>query len=717
MPMRQTTQTKPKGKRQRRPIPPWAVPCAVALLALVSVLATLFWGQNAGLSDNGDFARVMEVNRIHPTGDGQSSFLFQQYYVMDVAGGGLLRQVASLFETDTASVPYWSPQFVPIQISKVLNLAYNHIVGNPVDGYNLGFLAVLYALLLALAVWLCVRHLPRGTWRKRLFAAVLLLGIFCDAGYVLYFHSFYGEALQMVTLMLAVGLWLRLFEDVRRPLAWVALYVTLYFFGGAKLANIPIACLFGAASLLLLVRGSSALQRTVSAVLCAALLVSQAALYTAIPDWMQNDTNYQAVFFGVLKNSDTPEQDLQELGLDPAYAVLAGTHAYQPSYPMDIYSDAFRNGFYPNVSKVRVLGFYLRHPSRLLDKMDTALMCSAYIRPPYLGNLSSSRLKHVSRNSGWSWLRVHSRVLYQFPVVLPALLLASLFALWRTLQCLRGKRPLAHLAGWGALLALCAATWAAWILPIVGNGEADLSKHMFLLIHLLDLLVAVTAVAIAPLLLHAIRWCRRNPKRAAVCAGGFAAVVLTVVLFAQQPRLPLVQFGTFENKPLLWEVVRDEGDTMTLVCRDIVAKRPFDENGSNLWSESTLRGWLGSTFLAQFSPEELQRLVPCEVRELLSQPYMGQSEGGEHALFWHFDPRKAADLAGQSYYKMTLDTVYLPTPELFGSFTATCGEDYWMLAPYGNNAEMERVVQTDGFILFRDAEEVAGVRPAVTVRK
>lgn len=679
-------------------------------------MMTLFLGENAGLSDNGDFARVMNVNRIHPTGDGQSSFLFQQYYTMDLEGDGAVQQIQSLFTTQDDGL-YFSPQFAFIQVSKLCNYLYNNLRGASADNYNLAFLALLYALVLAAAVWLLLRHLPRGTVPRRILAAVLLIFLFCDAGYILYFNSFYGEALQFVTLLLAVGLWMRLYENPRRWCSWVLLYVALYFFGGAKLANIPLACLFGLIALLLLVRGSGKWIRVTAGALCAALLVSQVALAGSIPAWMENDTNYQAVFFGVLKNSETPEQDLEELGLDPAYAPLAGTHAYQPSYPMDIYSDAFRQGFYENVSKVRVMYFYLRHPARLLDKMDTALMCSAYIRPPYLGNLSSKRMTHVKRSSGWSWLRVRSRVLYTFAVMLPALVLVSLFALWCALQCLRKKRKRESVAAYGALLALCAAAWAAWVLPIFSNGEADLSKHMFLFIHLVDFLAVVGVVAAAPRLLRAAKWCRVHWKTATAGVGAIAAIVLTAALVHAQHALTVVEFGRFEGKTLLWEVVQEDAETMTLVCCDTVTNRPFDDNESNLWSDSTLRGWLGSTFLAEFTPEEIQRLVPVEQRELLSEPYAGQSEGGQHALFWHFDPRKAADLVEDSYYKTTLDNVYLPTPEMFGSFSTKCGADWWMLAPYGNNSAMERVVGTDGFILFRDANETAGVRPAVTVRK
>ena len=687
-----------------------------AALALTLVLVTLFWGQNAGLSDNGDFARVMNVNRIHPTGDGRSSFLFQQYYVMDLEGGSAAQQVASLFTTTDDGL-YYSPQFLLIQGSKVMNFFYNKFVGGSVDNYNLAFLALLYGLLLAAAIGLILRHLPRGTMPRRILAALLLLFLFCDAGYVLYFHSFYGEALQFVSLLVAVGLWLRLYDNPQRWGSWILLYITLYFFGGSKLANIPLACLFGLVSLLLLLRGSGKWLRLLAGVLCAALLVSQGALYSSIPDWMENDTNYQAVFFGVLKNSDTPEQDLAELGLDTAYAPLAGTHAYQSSYPMDIYSDAFRQGFYEKVSKVRVMGFYLRHPVRLLEKMDTALMCSAYIRPPYLGNLSSKRMVHVKRSSAWSHLRVRSGVLYCFPVMLPALVLVSLFALWRVVQCLRRKRKRESLAAYGALLAVCAAVWAAWVLPIFGNGEADLSKHMFLLIHLIDGLVAAGALWVAPRLLRAARRCKVHWRPAAVVCCVLMAILLTAALVHTQRALPLVQFGRFENKPLMWEIVREDEETMTLVCRDVVTTRPFDEKGSNLWSDSTLRGWLGSTFLAQFTPEEVQRLVTVEQRELLSEPYAAKSEGGQHALFWHFDPRRTADLAETSYYKTTMDNVYLPTPEMFGSFPARRGADWWLLAPYGNNGSMQRVVGADGFVLMRDAAEPAGVRPAVTVRK
>ena len=43
---------------------------------------------------------------------------------------------------------------------------------------------------------------------------------------------------------------------------------------------------------------------------------------------MHYDTTYQSVFFGAVKESETPEKDLKQLGIDEKYLPLVNTHAY-----------------------------------------------------------------------------------------------------------------------------------------------------------------------------------------------------------------------------------------------------------------------------------------------------------------------------------------------------------------------------------------------------
>ena len=51
-------------------------------------------------------------------------------------------------------------------------------------------------------------------------------------------------------------------------------------------------------------------------------------LYMSIPSWMHYDTTYQSVFFGAVKESETPEKDLKQLGIDEKYLPLVNTHVY-----------------------------------------------------------------------------------------------------------------------------------------------------------------------------------------------------------------------------------------------------------------------------------------------------------------------------------------------------------------------------------------------------
>ena len=101
----------------------------------------------------------------------------------------------------------------------------------------------------------------------------------------------------------------------------IGFFVSLYFFAGAKLANIPFSLIAALLAVLIVIMRKDVLFKLgviVSALVC---IICIAGLYSSIPDWMNRDTTYQAVFFGILKESDDPAADLAELGVDEKYAV------------------------------------------------------------------------------------------------------------------------------------------------------------------------------------------------------------------------------------------------------------------------------------------------------------------------------------------------------------------------------------------------------------
>ena len=138
------------------------------------------------------------------------------------------------------------------------------------------------------------------------------------------------------------------------------------FYGWGKLANLPVGalcalCLGGALALLWpRKRRKWALG---GAALCAVIL---AAVYFAVPSWMDEATNYNAVFYGVLKDT-TPQQEsafLEDLGLPQELAQYADSNYYTALAGQAREDPVYQQSF-PQVGKVDVLLFYLRHPPLL----------------------------------------------------------------------------------------------------------------------------------------------------------------------------------------------------------------------------------------------------------------------------------------------------------------------------------------------------------------
>ena len=275
----------------------------------------------------------------------------------------------------------------------------------------------------------------------------------------------------------------------------------------------------------------------------------------------------------------------------------------------------------------------------------------------------------------------------------------------------------------GCFLLLLAGIWANLAIPIIGNGEADLSKHMFLFIHLMDILFAALFAAF---LLH-IRpigaFFAKSAKRVLCCvlpillATGFT-------IYCNHAAYPgTFLMGSWEGQPIEWEILRQNPDgSVKAVSRRVLATRIYDQSdayGSNLWSQSDIRSWLNSAFLTCFTPAERARLLPMDIHALLAEPYAAQSEGGSHPHYWTADPNTVAALYESAYFQTVQDTVSLLTLPDYqnGSFHRTAGQDYWLLDPYTANAEMVRYADRHGFVMHRDANTPLGIRPVITVKR
>ncbi len=679
-------------------------PLMGAIIVFVLSFSVLYLGNNIGLSDNGDFRRVLLVNNMEYENEDNYYYLFKQDYKMRVEGDTFWEKVSYLCESNNEEEIYSSPHFIIIKASKVLNFFVNSILVRDETHYDIWYLAFIYILMLSMAAWGIFTFFADEARKLQIAVFVIFIVMFCDAGYLLYFNSLYGEPLQYVSLMMLIALGLLIYKRPTIPKI-ACFFVSLYFFAGAKLANVPYSVIVSLLALSFVFLRKDKRYRIGIAVSVALAAVCIANLYLSIPAWMHNDTTYQSVFFGAVKESETPEKDLKQLGIDEKYLPLVNTHAYmdEGEYPIDITTPEFEHDFYDKVSKLDVAFFYLRHPVRFVHKIAFSIENSSSLRPLNSGNSETVIMDYSNRYSIWSNLRVASRFLYNPLIVFLMALIMTVYVVLVHIYLVRSKMQTdeKRLYLIMAMYVLLVGLWVNMCLPIIGNGEADIMKHMFLFTNFMDVLFAAIIIGI-------VNMHTRNKVIS------LSALAIVMVALQIEPPKETVEFGTYNGKPIKWEVMQEyEDGSKELVTKQCVTERIFDDE-NNMWETSDLREWLNSEFITEFTMDELARIMPQHNEVMLTYNDRGLAESGNHTHFWSATRNEVADLSETAYKYYVDDMVYIPTLDMMEDIDVN--GSYWILCPYGYNDKMQRYMKNDGFILHTNVDNIYGVRAAVRIK-
>jgi hypothetical protein len=218
------------------------------------------------------------------------------------------------------------------------------------------------------------------------------------------------------------------------------------------------------------------------------LVIGSALMIVAAPDRLKNTNLYQSIFYGVLKDSPDIARDMKELGIPEKYAVLAGTNYFQKDTAIPQKDAVLRKEVLEKLSPRDIAFYYLRHPTRFIQKLERAADNAMFIRPYYLGNYDQSVGKPPGtiayKFSGWSQWKVQhmTRTLGGY-LGFYVLYLAALSMLWRRTPSQR----LRLVAETMAVVAL--ASIFACAIPLIGDGEADLGKHLFMFNVCFDMMI------------------------------------------------------------------------------------------------------------------------------------------------------------------------------------------------------------------------------------
>lgn len=678
-------------------------PLVGAIIVFVLSFSVLYLGDNIGLSDNGDFKRVMLFNHMEYEDSENNIYLFKQDYKMKVKGNSFWEKIVYLCESDSGEEIYASPQFMVVKASKVLNFLANIITVQDETHYDIAYLAFLYILMLTVAAWGIFTFFADESLKLQITVFVIFVFMFCDAGYLLYFNSLYGEPLQYVSLMILIALGLLIYKRPTIPKI-ACFFVALYFFAGSKLANVPYSVIVALLALSFVFLRKEKAYRTGVAIITLLAAVCIANMYMNIPTWMHNDTTYQSVFFGAVKESETPEKDLKQLGIDEKYLPLVNTHAYMDDeeYPIDKRTPEFKHDFYDKVSKADVVFFYLRHPIRFIKKLAFSIENASSIRPLNSGTSKTVIMSNTNRYSAWSNIRVVTKFLYNPFIVFAIVIIMTAYVIFAHIYLVKSKKQTdeKRLYLIMAMYVLILGLWINMCIPIIGNGEADIMKHMFLFTHCMDILFAAVIIGIV------------NMKRRGRI---ISLTVLGVIICALQIENPkeTIEFGSYDGEKINWEVMErlDDG-SIVMVTKKCIIQMPFDDE-NNMWETSDLRHWLNTDFISGFTMEELSQLNTTRNEVMLTYNDRNLALSGDHTHYWSATRNEVADLSETAYKYYVDDIVYIPTLDMMK--TIDVHGSYWILCPYGYNDKMQRYMKGDGFILHTNVDNIQGVRAAVRI--
>ncbi len=190
---------------------------------------------------------------------------------------------------------------------------------------------------------------------------------------------------------------------------------------------------------------------------------------------------YQSVFYGALYDSPDVKADLDQLGLPERLASFAKKTYFERDIGKSREeADAVLAGdFYGRVSHGDVALFYGKHPERLWGNLRFSAENAFFVRPYYLGNFEKVEGKPPGalsyRFSGWSEFK---RKVLPHQVGFILAVYAAYFGT-ATYQWLRSKRGMQRVMIELYMLPGVIGVFA-FVTPVLGDGRADMGKHLFL---------------------------------------------------------------------------------------------------------------------------------------------------------------------------------------------------------------------------------------------
>jgi len=456
------------------------------LLAALIFAWVLFVNPKLGVADQGDFDRVMNaagLSLLDSDVNNPNFIRFYEYIVTDYKINSINNIFTTIGGTSMGAL-----------ITLICYMC--TLLGKSV--FKTQYLAIAYFLIYLSAFLIILKSINLKNPIKYAILILLTLFIFFDGNYLIWFNSLYGEPMMISTLLLFIGSVLyytyykySLKREDKLFSKLVFIFISALLFIGSKL-QVTMCLPFIILLIAKIVWDNKKSFSKANLVVIGILFISLVAYPIAINinSWsLSKDTQYNSVFYGVLNGSETPEQDLIDMGLNPDMAVEAGKHSYLPTDEYVKYiprTEITEEEFYSKMSNGKLAKFYLTHPKRLLDGMQYTANNAFYtitdLGKTYQG-YSEEPITEFSRFTTWSYIR-ENFLPKQLWFIIAIYLIMFIYSI---ITYKRNKSNPEMRIKSLLILTLIFISGLQFPMPFVGNGHADTAKQLYLFNFIFDI--------------------------------------------------------------------------------------------------------------------------------------------------------------------------------------------------------------------------------------
>lgn len=450
-----------------------------AMAGAVILVCVLFIPPLIGMADNGDFFRIISGQGIYKL----DRYEEDQFFHFFSSKYGIFQYYNEWGES------FFSSQNLYIRAGLLLN----NLFTPDKAIFDIRFMSVFLMIELVIGLYLLVDYI---TWKKSraegIVLAAIAVFIFVDTAYTAYFNSFYGEGIVYVSALILVASALLLTQKRYSPfLLFFSVLINGIILIFTKQQNategVPLFILCICIAFFFQIDHKNFRRfAVVGAVLMA---VCGVLMYVIIPEEFVRINQYHAMTRGAMLASENPEETLDEFGINGQYTVLDGSIYYEKYPAVDVEANQLVEDFYDNYNFASLTLHYLTHPKDLMYMLEEAAKNGYTIRPWEQGNYE--RDSGMPPGAKTNFMTFYSRLKAS---AVPNT--AGFAVIWMLVVCglhIRDRKKL--------MIIICTIIMGLIQIgtSIIGAGDADMAKHIFMYNVSFDL---VTFICFAPVATH-----------------------------------------------------------------------------------------------------------------------------------------------------------------------------------------------------------------------